>query len=86
MSDDIAPDFETILVRAAGGPDAGDHFVPLSAFGEWPPPEQLEGSRMFETTKPVGVYRRTSYSSLPPQEPGGHLMRGVSYEWVERTS
>lgn len=65
---------ETILLRLTGGPRAGQNFVPLVLFGQWPLPETLYG----ETYKKINESKLTAAQANHP-----NVMRGVEYKWVE---
>lgn len=67
---------ERFLIRLEGGPAGGETRVATSdnVYWQWP----LPGVISWDAT---GGYVKVRESSLPPQAPGSHVMRGATYEW-----
>lgn len=73
---------EIICLRFAGGPHAGEKWVPLPEMleeckaKEWPPPEELK--------QMGGKYVRVKVSTLTAEEANHpNIVRGVEYRWEE---
>lgn len=71
---------EPFLIRATGGPAAGDRVIRDGDLGlSWPLPEFLPAAAGDD-----GRYRKVGESVLPPQTEGSHLVRGAEYEYETR--